>query len=162
MGFKSLQDDVIERRAENGARVIFETYGCYFSNDLRLSPRGEELAETAEELGMSRRKLIFLRLWLQRVTRECEERLAREMTVMYTLNEPRDRILAAKYLTKQEAAELAPMVVPGELLDLDEMYGGVMVRGRHIFVSEDAIADGLTRYEPEELLNGLIHERAEA
>lgn len=162
MGFRSLQDDIIERRAENGARVIFETFGSFFSNDPRLSPRGEELAETAEELGMTREKLFYLRAWVQKVTRRSKERLAREMTVMYTLNEPRDRILAAKYLTKQEAAELAPTVVPGELLDLDEMYGGVMVRGRHIFVSEDAIADGLTRYEPEELLNGLIHERAEA
>jgi len=127
-----------------------------------LSPKGEELAETAEEFGMTREKLIAMRRWVQRVNKECTERLAREMTVMYTLNEPRDRVLAAQYLTKHDAAEAARTVAPGDLLDLDCVYGGVMVRGIYIFVSEDAIEDGLQRYAPEDLLNGLIHERAAA
>jgi hypothetical protein len=162
MSLVSLEADIIERRVQDGARAIFENYTFYAANDSRLSPKGEELAETAEEFGMTREKLIAMRRWVQQVTKECNERLAREMTVMYTLNEPRDRVLAAQYLTKHDAAETARTVVPGDLLDLDDIYDGVLVRSTYIFVSEKAIEDGLERYEPEDLLNGLIHERAAA
>jgi hypothetical protein len=162
MSLVSLEADIVERRVQDGARIIFENYTYFAPNDSRLSPRGEELAETAEEFGTTREKFIALRQWVQKVTKECHERLAREMTVMYTLNEPRDRVLAAQYLTKHDAAAIARTVVPGELLDLDDVYGGVMVRGTYIFVSEMAIEDGLTRYQPEDLLNGLIYDRTAA
>lgn len=162
MSLVSLEADIIERRVQDGARVVFENSPFFTPSDPGLSPKGEELVETAEEFGMTREKFIAFRRWMQRVTEECTERLAREMTLMCTLNEPRDRVLAAKYLTKHDAAEAARTVVPGELLDLDDVYGGVMVRGTYIFVSEKAIEDGLQRYTPEDLLDGLIHERAAA
>jgi hypothetical protein len=162
MGLPSLLSDIIERRAQNGARVVFEDYTYFAANDSKLSPKGEELAETAEEFGMTREKFIALRQWVQEISKSSRERLAREMTVMYTLNEPRDRVLSVEYLTKQDAAANARTVVPGELLDLDDVYGGVMVRGTYIFVSEKAVEDGLQRYAPDDLLNGLIHERAAA
>ena len=69
--------------------------------------------------------------------------------------------MAAQYVSTGEAAEIAG-TVPGDLLSLDDMYGGVLVRGSHIFVSELALEEGLKRYEPEALLNGLIHERLAA
>ena len=162
MGLPSYLDYITERRAENGARVIFENYTYLAANGSRLSPRGEELAEIAEEFGMTREKLISLRQLVQQINKECNERLASEKTLMYTLNEARDRILGIQYLTKHDAAEAARAVVPGDLLDLDDVYGGVMVRGAFIFVSDQAAEDGLQRYTPNDLLNGIIHERAAA
>jgi hypothetical protein len=161
MSLVSLQSDIIERRVRDGARVTYEDYTYFAEQDKRLSPKGEELAESAESLGMTREKLISVRQWLQQTIEECRERLAQEMTLVYTLSEPRDRVLNAQYLTKAKAAELAP-VVPGDLLDLDAMYGGLLVCGIHIFVSDLALEEGLKRYEPADLLNSLFEERRAA
>jgi hypothetical protein len=161
MSLVSLQSDIIERRVRDGARVIFEDYTYFSERDERLSPKGEELAEIADSLDMTREKLIASRQWVQQTNKRCRERLAHEMTFVYTLNEPRDRVLNTQYLRKGQATKLAP-VVPGDLLDLDGMYRGLLVCGTCIFVSELAIAEGLKRYEPSELLNGLIGERLAA
>ena len=63
MSLASSQADIIERRVQNGARVIFEDYTYYAERDCKLSPKGEELAEAAECFGMTREKLIALRQW---------------------------------------------------------------------------------------------------
>jgi hypothetical protein len=152
---------MIERRVGNGARVIYEDYTYFAARDERLSPKGEELAEIADSLDMTREELIELRQWVQQTSKRCSERLAREMTFIFTLNEPRDRVLNTQYLTKGDAAKLAP-VVPGDLLDLDGIFGGLIVCGSHIFVSESAVEDGLKRYGPVRLLNGLFDERLAA
>jgi hypothetical protein len=161
MSLVSYLADITERRAEHDARVIFEDFTYHARGDCRLSPKGEELAALAEEWGTSREKLIAMRQWAQRITKECEERLARELVVLFTLNEARDLVLGKQYITKGEAAEIA-YTPGGDILDLDDIYGGLLVRGRYIFISETAVIDGLKRYEPDSLLNGLIHERAVA
>lgn len=162
MSLASLQADVIDRRIQNGARVIFEDYTYYAERDCRLSPQGEVLAELAERAGMTREELIAVRQWAQQTTKKSCERLAQEMTLVYTLNEQRDRVLAAQYVSKGEAAETTRIVLGGDLLDLDCIYGGLLVRGSYVFVSELAFEEGLKRYEPAALLNGLIEERLTA
>jgi hypothetical protein len=102
-----------------------------------------------------------MRQWAQRITKECTERLAQEKTLVYTLNEPRDRVLAAHYVSTGEAAEIG-RTVPGDLLSLDDYFGGFLVRGRYVFVSDSAFEEGLKKYQPEDLLNGLIAERSAA
>ncbi|WFU42220.1 hypothetical protein QA640_07020 [Bradyrhizobium sp. CB82] len=154
MSWVSLQSDIIERRGRDGARVIYEDYTYFAEHDRRLSPKGEELAEIAEGLGMTREKLIAMRKWMQETTK----RLVREMATVYTLNEQLD-IVKAQHLPKSEAAELTGVVVPGELLDLDDVYGGLLVRRGYIFVSDMAREHGLKKYGPVELLNGLIDEQ---
>src|SRR5713101_5405321 len=99
MGLVSLQADIIERRSENGARIIFEDQ--YPEGKPKLTPQDEPaLTGRAAALGMTPAKLIALREWLQQVSKECEEALAREMTLVYKLNEQRTRVLAVHYLSK--------------------------------------------------------------
>jgi hypothetical protein len=64
-GPAELLDHITERSAENGARALFENYTYLAANAFRLSPKGQELAETAEEFGMTREKLIARRQWVQ-------------------------------------------------------------------------------------------------
>jgi hypothetical protein len=161
MSLVSLQGDIVERRVQDGARIIFENYTYLAERDRRLSPKGEELAEIAESLGITREKLISARQWIQQMNEECHERLAREMTTVYTLSEQVD-VVSAQLLSKGEAAEMTGVVTPGELLDLDDVYRSLLVRPHYIFVSESALERGLKRYGPIELLNGLIDERMAA
>jgi len=157
----SYLDDITERRAENRASVIFENYTYLAKSDRKLSPKGEELAETAEFFEMTREKFIQVRRLIQEESRICRERLAREKTLIYTLNEPRDRVLVVQYVSTGEAAEIG-RAVPGDLLSLDDYYGGLLVRGRYVFVSDLAFEEGIKKYRPEDLLNGLIEERSAA
>lgn len=161
MSFVSLQSDIIDRRVRDGARIIFEDYTYFAERDRRLSPRGEELAEMAHSLGMSREKLIAIRRYVQQISKRCGERLEQEMTTVYALSEQLD-VLSAQFLSKGEAAEMTGVVMPGELLDLDDVYQGLLIRPGYIFVSETALEEGLKRYGPIEVLNGLIDERLPA
>jgi hypothetical protein len=52
--------------------------------------------------------------------------------------------------------------VPGDLLSLDDSYGGLLVSDRYVFVSDLAVQEGLKKYEPDALLNGLITEHLAA
>jgi hypothetical protein len=161
MSLVSYLADITERRTENLASVVFEDYTYHAKGDCGLSPKGQELVELAEEWGTTREKLIAMRQWAQRITKECTERLAQEKTLIYTLNEPRDRVLAARYVSTGEAAEIG-CAVPGDLLSLDDYFGGLLVQGRYVFVSDSTFEEGLKKYRPEDLLNGLIAERSAA
>src|SRR5260370_19565258 len=161
MGLVSLQADIIERRSENGARIIFEDQ--YPQGEAKLTPQ-EDPALTARGAapGMTPAELIALREWAKRVKEECAEALSREMALVYKLNEQRTRVLAVHYLSKGEAVEMTKAVPGGMLLDLDGSYGGMLVRNGYVFVSEQAAMEGLRKYEPEALLNGPIQERRAA
>ncbi|KRR29112.1 hypothetical protein [Bradyrhizobium retamae] len=164
MSWVSYYGDITERQVQNGARVIFENYThlARHNNNNKLSPKGKELAETAEFLEMSREKFIALRQWMQEISKTSRERLAQEETLVYALNESRDRVLAAQYVSTGEAAEIS-RAVPGDLLSLDDSYGGLLVSGRYVFVSDLVVQEGLRKYEPDDaLLNGLITERLAA
>jgi hypothetical protein len=157
MSWVSYYGDITERQVQNGARVIFENYTYLARHDNKLSPKGEELAETAEFLEMSREKFIALRQWMQEISKTSRERMAQEKTLVYTLNESRDRVLAAQYVSTGEVAEIG-RAVPGDLLSLDDSYGGLLVSGRYVFVSDLTVREGLKKYKPDALLNGLITE----
>ncbi len=154
-------DDILERRIENGAEILAGEHILYAIDDDRLSPKGEELAEAAQAFGTTRTKMFELRQLVAHINETCKERLSKEMTLVYTFNEPRDRVVAKGYMAKGEAAEMAGTVLPGDLLDLD-MYGGLLVRGRFVFISDKALARGLKAYGADALLNGLIKERLAA
>jgi hypothetical protein len=145
MSWVSYYGDITERQVQNGARVIFENYTYLAGHNDKLSPKGEELAETAEFFEMSREKFIALRHWMQEISKTNRERLAQEKTLVYTLNESRDRVLAAQYVSTGEAAEIG-RAVPGDLLSLDDSYGGLLVSGRHVFVSDLTVQEGLKKY----------------
>jgi hypothetical protein len=50
-------------------------------------------------------------------------------------------------------------VIEFELLDLDAV-GGMFIRADHLFISETKVEDGLRRFAPEALLNGLLNRGA--
>jgi hypothetical protein len=97
----------------------------------------------AEPLRMTQAELIAMREWVQSVNKECDERLSREMTLVYRLDKQRTRVLAVKYMSKGEAAEWAKTVPPGELLGLDSGHGGMLLCDSYVFVSERTLAEGL-------------------
>jgi hypothetical protein len=159
MAFPKYREDDLDRRIENSAAILDEYQPSLTEIDRRASsPQGEStLASMAEAVRMTQAELIAMREWVQSVIKECDERLSREMTLVYRLNEQRTRVLAVKYMSKGEAAEWAKAVPPGELLGLDSVYGGMLLCDSYVFVSERTLAEGLREYaSAPALLNGLI------
>jgi hypothetical protein len=161
MGYASLQGDIVERRSENNARVIFDDLNVPPVFGQPINKEDPKIAKMAKALNMTPAELIAAREWIQRVTKECNERLAREMTMVFRLSKDYSRIVEARYLSKAEASEYG-LVIGGDLLDLDARYGGMLVRSGYVFISEKLLAEGLSKYEPADLLNGLIAERKAA
>jgi|GraSoiStandDraft_50_1057286.scaffolds.fasta_scaffold436138_2 hypothetical protein len=92
------------------------------------------------------------------------ERLSREMVLALKVpNPPRLKLTVLSrvgFLTKRKAAET--LGVPSfNLLNLDDVHGGMLVTADHLFISEAKVADGLTRYEPGIVVSRLIKERAQ-
>jgi hypothetical protein len=157
MSLVSLQADINDRRLENGAAIVFEDQ--YPARKRQAAAQFDpKLTAQLKFLDMTPDELIELRKWARCVVKKSTERLLREMTLVYTLNEPRDRVTGVEFISKMQAADKYP-IAGGELLDLDCIYGGLLVRARNVYVSETAVADALDRYEPAHLLNGLIGER---
>jgi hypothetical protein len=158
MGFASLQADIIDRRSENGASIIYEDQ--FPQGDVKFAPP-KDLAYTAKadrwELTAAEREFLL------GVLKQCEERLSREMTLVCKLNEQKTHLREAHYLSKGEAAKMTEAVPGGMLLDLDHVYGGMLFCGTYLFVSEQTLAEGLCKYEhtPVALLRGLLAERIE-
>lgn len=153
MALAKHQEEIIERRGRNGARIVYEyQYPHGNADDTR----------SANPFGYTPEKMAELRAFVRKVTQECEERLSKEMTLVYKLNDERTCAFPLGYMTKGEAAGKAPVVLGGELLDLDNMYGGLLVRHGYIFVSDAKLEHGLRRYPRESLLSGLIDEKLAA
>ncbi len=131
MALAKHHEEIGERRRENNARIIDE-----FDY-----PRAT--SQSAEWAAIPHGEVIRLRLWVQRVNRECEERLSREMLVVYKLNKQRTILTPLGYMPKAEAVKTARWVAGGELLDLDDLYGGIFIRADHLFISETKFLQGL-------------------
>ncbi len=129
-------EEILTRRRENGARIVDEF----------LHPR-ETLgrSDSSDPFNFSPEELAALRALVQRFAREAKERLAREMTLVFKLNKERTRLWGVGYLTKGEAAEIA-CAIPGELLDLDALYGGIHIFNDHLFISDDMLFSAIQRY----------------
>jgi hypothetical protein len=158
LGLASLESDIAERRIQNEARILFEYQYPQGYADLDSGGDDPELVATAQSLGMTPARLIDLRQWVQRMTKECNERLSREKTLVYTVNESRTQVLAVQLMSKHDAAKMTK-VVSGELLDLDSVYGGMLICDGYAFVSEQTVMGRLREYDhPVALLNALIEE----
>jgi hypothetical protein len=115
-------------------------------------------------VGMTPGELIALRKWFRRLMKECEERLSREMTLVYTfdeetLHEEWTNVVAVEYVSKREAVEMTKAVW-GQLLDLDCIYGGILLHKPYVFVSEKVFTERRCKYDDAvALLEGLMEER---
>jgi hypothetical protein len=163
MGLISLAADIADAQLEKGARGYIDPF--IFPEQRRAEPArsSDPDEEAAQRWNMTPQKLRELRLFIQQTNKECEERLAREKVLVYKLNEQRTWMTPVGYITKGEAANVVRWVVPGELLDLDGLYGGMFIRADHLFISENLILDGLQRHGSNitagNLVNRLIDER---
>ena len=124
------------RRRENGARIVDEflhPQETFWSSDpsslFDLSP--EELAKVKALFGA--------------ITWEANERLAREMTLVFKLNRERSIFRKVGYMTKGDAAK-ATSVMPGELLDLYPLYGGLHIFNDHLFIADELLFSAFQRY----------------
>lgn len=159
MGFISLDDDIRERRIENKALLIEEALRYRAAADNRLSPAGEDARERADALGMSRSEFIRMRDCFHRITAESNARLASESAYVFTLDRELTKLLKVVHVTKLQASEMAHLV-PGDVLDIDNSYGGLMVQRNFVVASESFVLSVLDRFGPTNLLNNLFRERA--
>jgi hypothetical protein len=136
MALAKHHEEILMRRRENGARIVDEF--LYPQETLRRS-------DPSDLFDLSPDELAELRALVQRFTREAKERLAREMTLVFKFNKERTKFWGVGYLTKGEAAEIAS-VIPGELLELDALYGGMHIFNDHLFISDDLLFSALQRY----------------
>jgi hypothetical protein len=100
-------------------------------------------------------ELAKLRLWAQRVTRECEERLSREEVLVLKLNKQRTEMSRVGFLTKGEAAKITG-VFPHELLELESCYFGAFVRADYLFISKSKLEEKYNEYKSDVTLAELI------
>lgn len=149
---KLYEKDVIEPRLEHGARIVFEY------QHPQPAPKRDE---TTNPFLLTPTQLREFRAFVQRANRECEERLAREMVMAYKLNKERTFATSLGFITKGEAAK-ATGVGGGMLLDLDNLYGGVLAFVGYLFISEGKLTHGVHTYGPDAFIDGLISERLAA
>jgi hypothetical protein len=151
MALAKYYEDIVDQRRANGVAIMFD-YQHPQENIRRAALTGSSECHL-----MPPSELAEIRLWLQQENKECEERLAREQMLIFKLNEQRTKALPVGFLPKREAAKTIG-VFKFELLELDN-YGGMFVRADHLFISQTKVVEGLRRYAPEALLNGLLNER---
>jgi hypothetical protein len=137
MGYASCLEDNIER----------------FNNALQVQlckperSGGYNLSAVAETIGTTPARVMALRAWVERVTKECAERLACEMIVVCK-REAQRTVVQVKYMSKGEAAEIVPDFCGGDLLDLDDLYGGTLWCDGYMLLSERKFAEILRKQAP--------------
>jgi hypothetical protein len=136
MALAKHHEEILMRRRENRARIVDE-----FVHPQEAIGR----PDSSDPFNFSPKELADLRAFVQRISRECKERLAREMTLVFKFNKERTRFWSVGYLTKGEAAEITS-VMPAELLDLDPLYGGMHIFNDHLFISDNLLFPALDRY----------------
>jgi hypothetical protein len=156
MGYSSLAHDIAERQLEHGARGYISPF--IFPTPTYASARPSDPDEaTARKWNMTPEKLREFRVWVLKTMKEYEERLAREKVLVLKLNEQRTVMTLVGYMAKDEAVKkVAISVIGGELLNLDDTYGGMLVRVGYFFISEKKLLKGLERHGPDLKLDALI------
>jgi hypothetical protein len=161
MALTSLLADIIERRCADGARVISE-YQPSLRGRWPVDPR----PKGERPMQQSPTKEEWMRAWgiilqvVQKHEQRYQLRLAEEMTFFFKFNADRTELSDGKYLTKGEASQLtgAPW---GQILDLEQMFGGVLVWGSYLFIAEAKVMDAFRRYGSDLTLSHMINDIAE-
>jgi hypothetical protein len=146
MALAKHHEEIILRRSDHGARIVYEyqhpqgaTKRGADPDQLRSAGRSGDRPELTPE------KWVALKATIDRMINECNERLAREMTAVFKLNEQKTKLSKVGFVTKSEAAAVTG-VHERELLELDSVYGGTFVRSGHLFISEIAFVNGVRTY----------------
>lgn len=163
MSLVSLAEHDADKQIERGARGYISPFIFPQPTAAADSPDPDEAA--ARFFKMTPQKFRELRQWILETNKECEERLASEMVLVFRLNDQRTFMIRVGYMSKAQAVKTVRWVAAGDLLDLDNLYSGIFIRADHLFITENKIADGLRRYgseiEPRDFINRLITERAD-
>jgi hypothetical protein len=158
MALAKHHEEIFERRCANGARILSEyqhPQGRYrppekcLERPIRAFPTRDDMIAACETI-----RQVF-----QKNKQKYQQRLAQETTFLLKFNADGIGLSESRYLTKGEAAELsgAPW---GHILDLENIYGGLLLRGSYLFISEETVSDGLRRYGSDFTLSLLIDDIA--
>jgi hypothetical protein len=163
---KMFEKDVIERRFENGAAIIFE-YQHPHASSLRIT-RPQTLGTSSHKsFELSHEQKKRLRAFFEKAKREADEQLAREKTFVFRLSKDRTLFWTLGYMTKREACDNTLGGMGGGVLrELDGLYRGVLIFCDHLYISETTFARALERYgeeiAPAFLIDHLCRERLAA
>lgn len=147
MALAKHHEEIIERRSRNGALIVYEYQ--HSSGDRRA-------AEPRSPLDLSPEKWAEVRAFVHEINERCKQRYATEMTLLYKLNKERTIATGIGFMTKGEASEIADGVLSCEILDLDNVYGGIMVRADYLFISKAKLEAGLLKHGTGLTLNDLL------
>lgn len=104
-------------------------------------------------MGLSPENWAAVKAVVQEINQRSRRRYAEERALLYRLSQERTSATNLGYMTKGEAANIARGVVTGEILDSDDLYGGVMVRAGYLFISEVKLEAGLREHGSNLTLN---------
>jgi hypothetical protein len=106
---------------------------------------------------MSPETVRQLKELIARESKVWTKRLESEMVLAYRANKERTVATNVGFITKAEAVKTtgAPF---GWLLDLDSIWGGSLVFGDHLYISEAKLAQSVQRYGADEFFNGILNE----
>jgi hypothetical protein len=156
MALAKHHEEIIERRCENGARTLFE----YQHPQVRQHPNaGRPIRQFPTRDEMIGAWETFRQVF-QKNKQKYHRRLAQETTFLFKFNAGGIGLSESKYLTKGEAIKLTG--VPwGQILDLESIYGGLLLHGSYLFIAEAKVTDALRRYGSDFTLSTLIDDIAE-
>jgi len=157
MALAKHHEEIAEKRSNNGARIIYDY-------QLPQGYRRDEEPTASSLFSIPPEELKAARAFLKRINDECQQRLANEKAMVFRLNKERTRMWFVGYMTKGEASKISYEAF--DILDLDNVYGGMYVRADHLFVSENRLIEGVNTYgwndDPFELINKLLQEKRPA
>jgi hypothetical protein len=136
MALAKLAEDIAIRNAENGARVV---YPSQYPPTHRPAPDPFHFTPEAIEA---------IRKFVREANARCEARLSREMVLVYEHNAAKTEASSVGFMTKGEAAKIAggtpiaARICESYLLDIDDLYGGMLIHAGYLFVSDRKLIDG--------------------
>jgi hypothetical protein len=145
-------EETIERMLANDAREVFQYQYPKGCRSPRKPDRPIQQFPTKDE---------WVRAWkcifqvFQKNEPKYQRRLAQETTFVFKFDAEQMVLFDGKHLSKGEAARLTG--VPwGHVLDLENVFGGVLLRGSFLFIAEERVMDAQCKYGSDLTLSALI------
>jgi hypothetical protein len=152
MGLSSLHADITERRCENRAR-IWDEY--QYPQSPREHLQADRVIREVPTIDETIAAFEALHKAFEKNEPKYQRRLARETTFVFKYDAEQMVLIDGKYLSKGEAAKLTE--VPwGHILDLETVFGGMLLRGSYLFIAEQRVMDAQLKYGSDLTLSALI------
>jgi hypothetical protein len=145
-------EETIERMLTNDAREVFQYQHPQSCRSPQKADRPIRQFPTKDEWMRAWKRILQV---FQKNEPKYQRRLAQETTFVFKFDAAQMLLFDGKYLSKGEAAKLTG--VPwGHILDLEDMFGGVLLRGSHLFIAEQRVTEAQRKYGSDLTLSALI------